>query len=128
MKNVRKQEKRFFVPVVLSLFKDAFRKLLHNDPLRMAGATAFFTSFALPFILIILSQLLGLFYDVTKVRSQLFQTLADAFGRDAMQQVVSVLRAFRQLASNTLVTIVGVLFLFLVSTTLLMVIKSSINQ
>jgi membrane protein len=45
-----------------------------------------------------------------------------------MQQVVSVLRAFRQLADSSLITIAGTLFLFLVSTTLLMVIKSSINQ
>jgi membrane protein len=94
----------------------------------MAGATAFFTSFALPFILIILSLLIGLFYDVTKVRSELFQTLSGVFGREAMRQVVAVLRAFRQLASNPAITIVGIFFLLLVSTTLLMVIKSSINQ
>lgn len=116
------------LPAFLGLFRHAFVKLGHNDPLRMAGATAFFTSFALPFILLILSQLLGLFYDVTKVRSELFQTLAGAFGRDAMRQVVSILRAFRGLADSVPVTIIGILFLFLVSTTLLMVIKGSINQ
>jgi membrane protein len=110
------------------LFKSSFLRLLRNDPLRMAGATAFFTSFALPFILIILLQLLGLFYDEQVVRSQLFQTLADAFGRDAVHQIVGVLRAFRQLANSAFVTVAGVLFLFLVSTTLLMVVKSSINQ
>lgn len=121
--------KRFVsLPGLLGLFRKAFLKLAHNDPLRMAGATAFFTSFALPFIILILSQLLGLFYDVTKVRSELFQTLAGAFGPDAMRQVVSILRAFRSLASSTPVTIIGIFFLFLVSTTLLMVIKGSINQ
>jgi membrane protein len=94
----------------------------------MAGATSFFTLFALPFILIILLQLVGLFYDDTKVQSELFKALAGVFGNDAMQQVASVLRAFRQLADNTLIIVAGILFLFLVSTTLLMVIKSSINQ
>lgn len=128
MEQALKQEKRFFLPVVLLLFKRSLKKLLQNDPLRMAGATAFFTSFALPFILIILSQLLGIFYDVSKVRTQLFQTLAGVFGREAMRQVVSVLRAFRQLANNGFVTVAGSLFLLLVSTTLLMVVKSSINQ
>lgn len=128
MERVLKQEKRSFAPVIISLFRRAFVKLLHNDPLRMAGATAFFTSFALPFILIILSQLLGIFYDVTTVRHQLFQSLAGALGNDVMQQVAGVLRAFRQLAINKFITLAGVLFLFLVSTTLLMVIKSSINQ
>lgn len=122
------KESRPFVVVLFRLFRRAFLKLVHNDPLRMAGATAFFTSFALPFILIILSQVLGLFYDETKIRSELFQTLAGAVGTATMRQVVDILRAFRQLASNAAVTIAGVLFLFLVSTTLLMVIKGSINQ
>lgn len=123
-----KHEKRFSASAIFSLPKKSFQVLLHNDPLRMAGATAFFTSFALPFILIILSQLLGLFYDETKVRSELFETLSGVFGVQAMRQVVTILRAFRQLASNTMVTIAGIFFLFLVSTTLLMVIKSSVNQ
>ena len=128
MDEALKQQSRVFVPVIFGLFKQAFRKLLHNDPLRMAGATAFFTSFALPFILIILSLIIGLFYDVTRVRSELFQTLSEAFGAATMRQVVSILQAFRELASNLPITIGGMFFLFLVSTTLLMVIKASINQ
>jgi membrane protein len=128
MPNVLKHESRFSVPVIAGLFRRAFRKLLHNDPLRMAGATAFFTSFALPFILIILSQLLGFFYDVTTVRRELFYTLAEVIGTATMRQVVDILQAFRNLAKNPVITIGGVFFLFLVSTTLLMVIKASINQ
>ena len=128
MQKTGKQEGRLWVLVMFHLFRRAFLKLLHNDPLRMAGATAFFTTFALPFILIILSQVLGLFYDESKARSELFQTLAGALGVDTVRQVVNILRAFRHLASNTVVTLLGVLFLFLVSTTLLMIIKGSINQ
>ena len=30
------------------LFRSAYSELVKNDPLRMAGATAFFTTFALP--------------------------------------------------------------------------------
>ncbi|HET7896715.1 MAG TPA: YihY/virulence factor BrkB family protein, partial [Flavisolibacter sp.] len=113
---------------MFSLFRQAFQKLLDNDPLRMAGATAFFTSFALPFIIIILSRLMGLVYDVAEVREQLHQTLSGVLGEAAVTQVIDNLRAFRQLALNGWITIIGVLFLFLVSTTLLMVIKASMNQ
>jgi membrane protein len=123
------QKKSHLSPAVfLSLLKEAFQKLAHNDPLRMAGATAFFTTFALPFILLILSRFLGLFFDATVVRSQLYQTLSGVFGDPAMQQVVASLRAFRNLALNGWITIIGVLFLFFVSTTLLMVMKASMNQ
>ena len=39
-----------------TVLKDALKLFLENDPLKMAGATAFFTMFALPPILIILVQ------------------------------------------------------------------------
>ena len=45
-----------FIPLLSKAYIE-FRK---NDPLRMAGATAFFTSFALPAVLIILIQVFRL--------------------------------------------------------------------
>jgi membrane protein len=114
-----------YIPVLL---KKSYLKLANSDPLRMAGATAFFTSFALPFILIILLQVLGLVFDPHKLRRELFEDLAGTFGAQSVDQVITTLVAFRHLASNWIVTILGFLFLLLVSTTLLMVIKASINQ
>lgn len=94
----------------------------------MAGATAFFTSFALPFILIILLQVLGLLFDRYTIRRELYQDLTDILGMKSVEQVINTLTAFRRLASNPVITMIGFLFLLLVSTTLLMVIKASINQ
>ncbi|RYZ26594.1 MAG: YihY/virulence factor BrkB family protein [Chitinophagaceae bacterium] len=110
------------------LFKRSFAILTHNDPLRMAGATAFFTSFALPFILILLTQFLSLLFDPMKIRRELFQDLSSILGRDSVQQLVDTLIAFRQLAYNVWITLFGFLFLLMVATTLLMVVKGSINQ
>jgi membrane protein len=45
--------KNIFTQLGISL-----KLLVSNDPLRLAGATAFFATFALPFILIILVQVL----------------------------------------------------------------------
>ncbi len=94
----------------------------------MAGATAFFTSFALPFILILLLQFLGLVFDPRKLRKELFEDLAGIFGTQSMRQVISTLVAFRHLASSWFIAVIGFMFLLMVSTTLLMVIKGSINQ
>ena len=41
----------------------SFTELRNNDPLRLAGATAFFTTFALPAVLIILIQMFGIFLN-----------------------------------------------------------------
>jgi membrane protein len=113
---------------ILALFGQALRHLLANDPLRMAGATAFFTSFALPPILVILIQILRLFLDPRTVRTELFRSLSGIVGPETVRQIVNVLRSIRGLAHNWWITIGGFIFLLFVATTLFMVIKSSINQ
>ncbi len=110
------------------LLKRSYTSLVHNDPLRMAGATAFFTSFALPFILILLSLFLGLIINPLKIRRELFEDLSSVLGRESVTQVVDTLIAFRQLANNIWIAVFGFLFLLMVATTLLMVVKASINQ
>lgn len=110
------------------LFKDAFRLLISNDPLRLAGATAFFTSFALPPILIILTQILGLLFNRKNVSTNLYHRLEEIVGRDSTHQVITTLRGFRGLAHNWLVAIGGFVFMIFVATTLFKVIKSSLNQ
>lgn len=112
----------------LKLLRESLTELLKNDPLRMAGATAFFTTFALPPILVILIQSLKLILDPHEVRSQLFQSLEAIVGREAVDQLIDVLLAIRKLASNWLIIIGGFIFLLFVATTLFKVIKGSINQ
>ncbi|MEO7767748.1 MAG: YihY/virulence factor BrkB family protein [Ferruginibacter sp.] len=109
-------------------FGKAFRLLVKNDPLRLAGATAFFTTFALPPILLIMIQLLGLLFNRRSISRQLFGRLGDIVGKDSVQQIVGTLKAFRGLAVNWPVAIAGFLFLVFVATTLFKVIQSSFNQ
>lgn len=104
-------------------------KLLgQNDPLRMAAATAFFTTFALPAILVILIQVLGIFIDRRTVSAHLFEHLAVILGSESGNQLRDVLRGFRRIAENPIVTILLFVFLLFVATTLFKVIRDSINQ
>ena len=112
----------------LLIFRDALNELLKNDPLRMAGATAFFTTFALPPILVILIQTLKFILNPATVRSQLFNRLSELVGPEAVQQLMNVLLALRKMANNAWITIGGFIFLLFVATTLFKVIKSSLNQ
>ena len=108
--------------------KNALIHLLQNDPLRMAGATAFFTIFALPPILILLVQVFKWIIGPDVIRHQLFLKLSDMFGVEAVRQLVGVLKAIRNLSDNPFVTIGGFIFLLFVITTLFRVFKNSINQ
>jgi len=107
---------------------NAYRLLLKNDPLRLAGATAFFTSFALPPILLLLIQLLSLLFNRKAVSQELFTELGSILGDDGVRQLVETLRGFRGLAINWPMAIVGFFFLLFVATTLFRVIQSSLNQ
>ncbi len=106
----------------------AYRLLLKNDPLRLAGATAFFTSFALPPILLLLIQLLSLLFNRRSVSRELFTELGSILGDDGVRQLVETLRGFRGLAINWPMAIAGFFFLLFVATTLFRVIQSSLNQ
>ena len=106
----------------------AYKLLVKNDPLRLAGATAFFTSFALPPILMLLIQLLSLLFEQQSVSSGLFRELGSVLGDDGVRQLVEVLQGISGLAINLPVAIAGFFFLLFVATTLFMVIQSSLNQ
>lgn len=108
--------------------RKAFKLLVSNDPMRLAGATAFFTTFALPPILLILIQLLSIIFERRKISRQLFQQLGDIVGKESVTQLIRTLRGFRGLADNLPLAIAGFIFLLFVATTLFKVLQSSINQ
>lgn len=114
----------------LDLLKQAFVNLRSNDPVRMAGATAFFTLFALPPIVIILSQVLSaLFNDHLRlVSGRLFGQLAELFGAQSARQLQDISRHLQPKAAYSLSTSLSVVLLLLASTTLFAVVKNSLNQ
>ena len=96
----------------------------------MAAATAFFTFFALPPIVIILSQLYGNLLNGhdQRVSWQLFHKLAELFGYQSAKQLQDISQHLQQRRSSTFLTVVSVFVLLLASTTLFAIIKNSLNQ
>ncbi|RYD57163.1 MAG: YihY/virulence factor BrkB family protein [Sphingobacteriales bacterium] len=113
---------------VLHILEDTMRVLKENDPLRMAGATAFFSTFALPPILMIIVRALGLFFNRKEVGRELLQKLGGTIGQDGSQQVLSTIRGILALQENQFITTGIFIFLLFVATTLFKIIKSSLNQ
>lgn len=113
---------------IIQSFRSAFTLLISNDPLRLAGATAFFTTFALPFLLIILVQLLSLVFNRREISSEMFDRMSSVLGEESMGQVVVTIRGFRGLVESWWTVTAGSLFMLFVVTTLFRVIRNSINQ
>ncbi|NCI46143.1 YihY/virulence factor BrkB family protein [Sediminibacterium soli] len=108
--------------------RGALQVLVSNDPLRLAGATAFFTTFALPFILIILIQLLSLLFNRGDISTEMFDRMSSVLGEESMRQVVVTIRGFRGLVESWWAVTAGSLFMLFVVTTLFRVIRNSVNQ
>jgi membrane protein len=119
-----KPEKLSFFTLLVRAFKE-FRK---NDPLRLAGATAFFTTFALPAVLLILIQVFGLVLTPRFMTRQLVHNLGDVVGTNTAGELHKTLFNVRHLFKNGYKAALGFLFLIFVATTLLKVIKDSLNQ
>ena len=99
-----------------------------HDPMRMAGATAFFTTFALPPIFIILFQLFSLFLSKKVVATEMMGILSETLGRASALQIRQTTRGFGTLARNWFIASAGFVFLIFVATTLFSVIKNSLNE
>jgi membrane protein len=115
-------------PVFWRSIRQSFAEIKKNDPLRLAGATAFFTTFALPPIVIILFQLFSLFLNRRLVGTEMMKILTETLGKDSAVQIRQTTRGFGTLASNWYITAAGFLFLVFVATTLFSVIKNSLND
>ncbi|WP_315817418.1 YihY/virulence factor BrkB family protein [Paraflavitalea speifideaquila] len=94
----------------------------------MAAATAFFTTFALPAILIILIQIFGLIMGRRAIGHQLFTGLTDILGPNAVEEMRATLRNVRLLTQSWYIAAAVFIFLLFVATTLFKVIRDSLNQ
>lgn len=112
----------------LLILRAAARSLAANDVFRMAGATAFFTTFALPPMLIIVVRVFGLFLDRRTVGEALLRPLEGPFGEVGTAPILQAIRSFRALPGNALTAAALFLFLLFVATTLFKVVRGALNQ
>lgn len=94
----------------------------------MAGATAFFTTFALPPIVFILAQLFGLLIGQGNMGRGLLQSISNTLGNEGTEQVRGVIRSIRGFNDSWYVIVIGSVFLVFVATSLFSVIKNSLDQ
>lgn len=106
----------------------AFKLFQKNDPLRLAGATAFFANFALPPILLILIRLFGFFVDRKAFSNRLFERLANILDDTSTSQIREVLVNIRGVDYSWWATLLSFIFFIFVATTLFGVIKNSLDQ
>jgi membrane protein len=110
------------------VFRDAHNSLKQNDPLILAAATAFFTTFSICPIIVIIVSVLNLYFQSGTIRRQLYDTLQNTFGDHTATEIETIVNNFMSLKGNGWVTLLGFMFLLFVSTTLLSIVRKAIHQ
>ncbi len=116
------------IRLFITRLRAAFKLFQKNDPLRLAGATAFFANFALPPILLILMRIFGSFIDKKILATRLFDRLANILDHESTGQIRETLRNIRGIDHKWYATLVSFVFFLFVATTLFNVIKNSMDQ
>ena len=111
-----------------NLFRKSFYEFAHHDPLRLAAATAFFSTFAIPALLILITSLLSILFHYNIIRVLVVQDISRMIGNQGADELNSILQKIHAAKHPLTTDIAGVLFLFFVFSTLLMIVQKTINQ
>jgi membrane protein len=107
--------------------KKAFFLLQRSNPMILAASTAFFTTFSLPPIIIILVSVLSLYFKSETISEELFMSIQDALGPNVEAQIKLIVQNFRIVEGNVWIAFGGFVFFIFVATTLLIVVQDSIH-
>jgi membrane protein len=116
------------IQTTITTLKKAFRQLQAKDPLVLSSATAFFATFSISPIIVILVSLFGLYSGSNRVSHQLFRTIGATFGKETAEEIETIVNNFLSIETNWLFTIAGSLFFLFVGTTMLGIIKLAIQK
>lgn len=113
--------------LLFKTFRKSYSLLGRNNPLILASSTAFFATFSLPPIIIILVSLLGLCFKSEHVSKELFISIKDLLGNNATIQIQAIYNNFVILEGKGWIAAGIFLFFVFSATTLLVIIHDSIH-
>jgi membrane protein len=110
------------------VLKKAGRRLRSNSPLHLAGSTAFFATFSIAPIFVIIIHVVGSVLGETTVRQRIIQKFAESAPEESVQQLSRIMNGLQQLSGFWYVDVALLLFLLFSSSTLFSVIKNSVER
>lgn len=111
----------------LQLIKRSVVKYKKDDPVRLAGTTAYFTVFALAPIIIIIVSVTGLLLGEKKIQEKLFTELNRLLGSQGTRYIRDLIANYHSTERSIIGTIVGFIVFIFTSTTFFKVMQNSLN-
>ena len=121
MKNKSKGQKVWY------LLKETINGFIDDNGLKLSAALSYYTIFSLPPLLLIIISISGIFFGENAVRGEIFGQINDLVGNDAALQIQNTIKNVTLTQSNTFVTTLGVIILFIGASGVFAEIQDSIN-
>ena len=111
----------------LKILKNAILNFPSNDPIGMAGTTAFFATFSIAPILIIVTAIIGFFTGDAGLREKLFNELSFLIGSESSSFLENVINNYEIVENSRIGAIFGGIVFLISATTFFSVIQQSTN-
>jgi membrane protein len=111
-----------------TIMKKAGHRLKRNTPLHLAGATAFFATFSLAPIFVILVQLVGTLIGKAEVKRNIIKKLAESAPAESVAQLRKMMEGLEDLSGAWYINAGLAVFLFFSASTLFNIIRSSLYR
>lgn len=111
----------------LTLIKRSVLKYKKDDPVRLAGTTAYFTVFALAPIIIIIVSITGFLIGEDRIQEKVFTELNRLLGDQGTHYIRDLVANYHTTEKSIIGTIVGFAIFIITSTTFFKVMQNSLN-
>ncbi len=118
--------KKYFYDV-RQILANSLKKYKHDNPIRLAGTTAYFIIFAIAPILIIIISVLGLIIEQQTISEKIYNEINAMIGQEGTSFIKGIVENFQGTDRNLIGTIVGIAIFLIASTTFFSVLQSSLN-
>jgi membrane protein len=109
------------------LLKESFNGFIDDNGLKLSAALSYYTIFSLPPLLLIIISISGIFYGADAVRGEIFGQINELVGNDAAMQIQNTIKNVTLTNSNTFITTLGIIILFIGASGVFAEIQDSIN-
>lgn len=123
-----KQKERFGLKNSGQLLYRSFNAFLDDNALKMSASLAYYTTFAIAPLLLIIVSLAGIIYGQEAAKGKIFAELNKFVGADAANQIQETIKNISQSQESTWAIIIGFVTLFIGTTGVFIEIQDSINH
>lgn len=109
------------------LFKETFTEFIDDNVLKLSAALSYYTIFALPPLVIIVTFLCGIYYGPQAIRGELYGQIQEFVGSKAAVQIQEIIKNVNLSIHNTFAAFIGIIILLIGASGVFAEIQDSIN-